>query len=395
MSSWIGSSHTARSVSKEHAPAMSSSRLDAPVAKPVSRETLLLDLLERLPDPRARRGRRHSVGSLVAVAVCAVLTNAQGFTAIAEWARDAGRRRLARLGMGRGVADESTFRRVFARLDADALDRLLGAWAVTKAMVVGGKRVYAIDGKSLRGARKGNAATSFLVAAFDHATGMVAAQVGIGGKDSEITAARTLLDLLDLDGAVVTLDALHTQTITAAQILAAGAHYVLTVKANQKTLYRLLKALPWARIPGASTTQTGHGRRATRTIKILDAPRWIEFGDAAQVAQLRRTVTKKGKKTIEVVYLITSADARTAPPATLATWIQGHWGIENRLHWVRDVTFGEDKSRIAGGNAPQIMASLRNVVIAILRNADWDNLAEATRHHARDLNRPIHTLLQT
>ena len=373
---------------------MPSSRLLAPASKPVSREDRLLELLAGLPDPRALRGRRHPVVGLVAVAVCAVMTNAQGFTAIAEWAADAGKRRLARLGMTRGAADESTFRRVFAKLDTAALDRLLGTWAITKAAVVGGRRVYAIDGKSVRGARKKGATTSFLVAAFDHATGMVTAQVGIGGKDSEITAARTLLDLLDLKGAILTLDALHTQTVTAAQILAAGAHYVFTVKANQKRLYRALKALPWAKIPATSTLQQGHGRQARRTIKVLDAPAWIEFGGALQVAQLRRTVTKKGKKTIEIVYIITSAPARTAPPTVLATWIRGHWSIENRLHWVRDVTFGEDGSQIAAGNAPQVMASLRNIVIAILREADWDNLAEATRHHARDRNRPILTLLQ-
>lgn len=374
---------------------MSSSRQVAPVSKPVSREAHLLELLDGLPDPRALRGRRYPLAALVAVAVCAVMTNAQGFTAMAEWAADAGKQRLVRLGMTRGGADESTFRRVFARLDTAALDRLLGAWVLTNAAVVGGRRVYAIDGKSVRGARKKGAVTSFLVAAFDHATGMVTAQVGIGGKDSEITAARTLLDLLDLKGAILTLDALHTQTVTAAQIMAAGAHYVFTVKANQRNLYRALKALPWTKIPAVSTVQRGHGRQVRRTIKVLDAPDWIEFGGALQVAQLRRTVTKKGTKTVEVVYVVTSAPARIAPPATLATWIRGHWSIENRLHWVRDVTFGEDGSQIAGGNAPQVMASLRNIVIAILREADWNNLAEATRHHARDLNRPIRTLLQS
>ena len=321
-------------------------------SKHVQRTGFLLELLGRVPDPRALRGRRHSAAALIAVAVCAVLTNAQGFTAIAEWARDAGRRRLSRLGMTRGVADESTFRRLFARLDADVLDRVLCTWACTRAGVVKGLRVYAIDGKSARGARKKGAARSFLVAAFDHATGTVAAQVGIGSKDSEITAARTLLDLLVLKGAVLTLDALHTQVVTAAQILAAGAHYVLTVKGNQKNLYAALKRLPWAKIPATTTTQQGHGRRATRTIKVLQAPSWITFAAAMQVAQLRRTTTTKGKKTVEIVYLITSADARTATPDVLATWVQGHWGIENRLHWVRDVTFGEDKSQIATGNAP-------------------------------------------
>jgi DNA invertase Pin-like site-specific DNA recombinase len=179
---------------------MPSLSIAAPETMPVSADDLLLDLLGRLPDPRARRGRRRTVSALVAVAVCAVLTGAKGFTAMAEWARDAGTKRLGKLGMSRAVADESTFRRVFARLDVEVLDRLLGTWAMTRAAVVDGRTVFAIDGKSIRGARKKGAATSFLVAAFDHATGMVAAQVGIGGKDSEITAARTLLDLLDLAG---------------------------------------------------------------------------------------------------------------------------------------------------------------------------------------------------
>lgn len=374
---------------------MPSSSIAAPETMPVSADDLLLDLLDRVPDPRARRGRRHTVAALVAVAVAAVLTGAKGFTAMAEWAHDAGSTRLGRLGMTKAVADESTFRRVFARLDAEVLDQLLGAWAMTRAAVVDGRRVFAIDGKSVRGARKKGSPKSFLVAAFDHATGMVAAQVGIGSKDSEITAARTLLDLLDLTGAIITMDALHTQHATAAKIRVAGAHFVLTVKANQRTLYCLLKALPWAKIPGITATDNGHGRRATRTIKVLQAPAWIEFQGALQVAQLRRTVTKKGKRTVEVVYLITSADARTAPPATLAAWVKGQWSIENRLHWVRDVTFDEDRSQVASGNAPQVMASLRNAVIAILRLNDWDNLAEATRHHARDLDRPITTLLQS
>ena len=97
---------------------------------------------------------------------------------------------------------------------------------------------------------------------------------------------------------------------------------------------------------------------------------------------MRRTVTRQGKKTVEVVYLITSADVRTAPPATLAAWVQGHWGIENRLHWVRDVTFDEDRSQVRTGTAPQVMATLRNLAISLLRLAGWTNIARGLRHHA-------------
>jgi len=123
-----------------------------------------------------------------------------------------------------------------------------------------------------------------------------------------------------LASAVITIDAMHTQHDTAQVILGRGADYVMTVKANMPALYKQLKKLPWAAVPAVSAVSTDHGRKARRTIKAVLAPAWIEFAGAAQVAQLRRTVTKKGKKTVEVVYLITSD--RDASPATLAAWVR-------------------------------------------------------------------------
>jgi predicted transposase YbfD/YdcC len=166
----------------------------------------------------------------------------------------------------------------------------------------------------------------------------------------------------------------------------------MTVKGNMPTLYRQLKKLPWAAIPAVSSVSTDHGRRACRTIKVALAPAWIEFAGAAQVAQLRRTVTKKGKKTVEVVYLITSDRDASPPP-----WPPGpadHWEIENKLHWVRDVTYQEDKSKVRTGNAPRVMASLRSLAISLLRLDGHTNIAAANRHHARDPQRTLH-LLQT
>jgi predicted transposase YbfD/YdcC len=142
-------------------------------------------------------------------------------------------------------------------------------------------------------------------------------------------------------------------------------------------------------VPARRVTSKGHGRRATRTIKVVTAPAWVEFAGAVQVAQVRRTVTRKGKKTVEVVYLITSADTREASPTTLAAWVQGHWGIENKLHWVRDVTFDEDRSRVRTGSAPHVMATLRNLAISLLRLAGSTNIAHALRHHAADNRRPL------
>jgi predicted transposase YbfD/YdcC len=164
----------------------------------------------------------------------------------------------------------------------------------------------------------------------------------------------------------------------------------MTAKANMPTLYKQLKKLPWSQIASVSSVSKDHGRRARRTIKAALAPAWIGFEGAAQVAQLRRTVTKKGKKTVEVVYLVTSD--RIASPETLAAWVRCHWHIENKLHWVRDVTYQEDKSLVRTSNAPRVMASLRSLAISLLRLDGHNNIAKANRHHARDPQRTLKLL---
>jgi predicted transposase YbfD/YdcC len=188
---------------------------------------------------------------------------------------------------------------------------------------------------------------------------------------------------------VVTADALHCQRGTARYITASGGHYLLTVKGNQPRLRAQLKALPWTQVPQTSTVSTGHGRRVRRTVKAVTAPTWLDFPGAAQVVQVRRTRTINGRKTIEVVYAICSLDTIAAPPATIATWLQGHWSIENALHWVRDVVFDEDRHQLRTGCGPQVMATLRNTAISLLRLAGHTRIAAGLRHHSRDPHRPI------
>ena len=295
------------------------------------------------------------------------------------------------LGAARGPAEESTFRRAFALVSADVLDRVLGAWLHTRAAEADGGLVIAIDGKTVRGAKNKNGKAPHLVAALAHGIGAVLGQVAVEEKSNEIRAVRELLKAFtDLAGAVFTIDAMHTQHDTAQAILGRGTDYVMTVKVNMPTLFRQLKKLPWASVPAVSDVSTGHGRRARRTVKVALAPAWIEFDGAPRVAQLRRTVTKNGKKTVEVVYLITSD--RDADPATLAAWVRSHWEIENRLHWVRDVTYQEDKSLVRTGNAPRVMASLRSLAISLLRLDGQTNIAAANRHHARDPQRTLQLL---
>jgi predicted transposase YbfD/YdcC len=358
---------------------------------PAARSQYLLDLLAQVPDPRKRRGRRHALAGLLAAGIAAVIAGSRSFAAIGQWAADAGPEALAALGAARGPAEESTFRRAFALVSADVLDRVLGAWLHTRAAEAGGRLVIAIDGKTVCGAKNKNGKAPHLVAALAHGIGAVLGQVAVEEKSNQIPAVRELLKAFtDLAGAVFTIDAMHTQHDTAQAILGRGADYVMTVKANMPTLCRQLKKLPWAAVPAVSDVSTGHGRRARRTVKVALAPAWIGFDGAAQVAQLRRTVTKNGKKTVEVVYLITSD--RDADPATLAAWVRSHWEIENRLHWVRDVTYQEDKSLVRTGNAPRVMASLRSLAISLLRLDGQTNIAAANRHHARDPQRTLQLL---
>jgi predicted transposase YbfD/YdcC len=360
---------------------------------PAARSQYLLDLLAQVPDPRKRRGRRHTLAGLLAVGIAAVIAGSRSFAAIGQWAADAGADVLAGLGAARGAAEESTFRRAFALVSPEVLDRVLGAWLHTRAVQAGGRLVIAVDGKTVRGAKDKTGKAPHLVAALAHGIGAVLGQAAVDAKSNEIPAVRELLKAFaSLAGAVITIDALHTQSDTAQVITGRQADYVMTVKGNMPTLYKRLKKLPWAAVPAFSAVSTDRGRRARRTIKVALVPAWIEFDGAAQVAQLRRTVTRNGKKTVEVVYLITSD--RNADPATLAAWVRGHWEIENRLHWVRDVTYQEDKSLVRTGNAPRVMASLRSLAISLLRIGGHANIAAANRHHARDPQRTL-KLLQT
>src|SRR5215472_3923175 len=307
-------SHSPSSATRDTRPPMTSSSMTA------ARSQYLLDLLAQVPDPRKRRGRRHPLAGLLAVGIAAVIAGSRSFAAIGQWAADAGSEVLAGLGAARGPAEESTFRRAFALVSPDVLDRVLGAWLWTKAVRAGGRLVIAIDGKTVRGAKNKDGKAPHLAAALAHGIGAVLGQVAVDARSNEIPAVRDLLKAFtDLAGAVITIDTLHTQSDTAQVITARGADYVMTVQANMPTLYKKLKKLPWPSVPATSAVTRDHGRRARRTIKVTLMPAWIEFEGAAQVAQLRRTVTRKGKKTVEVVYLITSS---SADPATLAAWVK-------------------------------------------------------------------------
>ncbi len=256
----------------------------------------LLAVFAQVTDPRKRRGRRHRLSVVLTLATCAVLAGARSFTAIAEWAADAGETVWSALGIVR-VPDASTFRRVFMLLDADALDTALGAWAAAATTpAAGARRRIAVDGKTLRGSRDGGTPGRHLLAAVDQQHAVVLAQRAVDVKTNEIGELKALLGGVNLTGAVVTADALHTQRDTAAWLVERGAHYFLVAKANQPGLATQLAALPWTKIrTRAHSIDQAHGRVETRVVKATEIRAGIGFPHAVQALQITRRRALAGR----------------------------------------------------------------------------------------------------
>jgi predicted transposase YbfD/YdcC len=369
--------------------------------------TDLLVALAGVPDPRPGGGRRHPLRYLLAVLVVAY--SSAGFaslTGAAQWAAGAGAEVLRALGARPdpllGVVtppSEATLRRAVNGLDATAFEMIAAQWTAANldvgAELAGGigRVAVAVDGKTVRGAKIPGQVTPHLLAAATHRTPVVLAQRQIPGKTNEIPCVALLLDDLraaghHLEKMVFTLDALHTQHSTATLIDDAGAGYVMTIKANQPSLLtaaadQLAATMntDQTRTPSRTVTSSrGHGRTEERQLHVTDAT-GITFPGAAQVFRvIRYTGGLDGQRTTkEVVHGITNLSADQADPAALATLVRNHWSIENSIHWVRDVTFGEDASRARTGTAPATLATIRNIVTTAIRRSGATSIAAARR----------------
>ncbi len=363
----------------------------------------LLEAVTAVPDPRNPRGLRYPLAGLLVVSVCAVMAGASSVAAIGDWLHDLDDIARARLGFVRAVPATTTMWRLLIRLDADLLATVLAGWLRGRAVPAGPRRpryrqVIAVDGKTVRGARRPDGSQVHLLSALDTSTGIVLAQITVDAKSNEIPAFTPLLDAVErllgsLHGLIFVADALHTQVGHANEIAARGAHLLIPAKGNQPRLFAQLKTLPWAQVPiGHQTRDAGHGRRETRTVKVitLHTPGGIGFPHAQQAIRITRTRTaiSSGKTTRETAYLTISLPATDAHPADLQEWIRREWLIENKIHYVRDVTFREDSHQARTGTGPAVMATLRNTAIGFHRSRGETNIARATRrasHRPHDL----------
>jgi predicted transposase YbfD/YdcC len=338
----------------------------------------ITDVFADLPDPRRETlNKRHLLVDVLTLAVCAVIGGAETWDAIAEYgrAKEPFFRRFLQL--PNGVPSADTFARVFARLDPKAFAQRFGRW-MAQACQATGLVPIAIDGKSSRAAKKATATGCLhTVSAWASQGRLTLGQVAVPDGSNEIAVIPDLLETLDLAGAIVTIDAAGCQKGNAQLIREGGGHYLLCVKGNQPALLQAVEAA--FADAGASgyeavafdhhaESDDGHGRRETRSVAVIYDPEGLPEGwpDVKAVVEVVRQREASGVSTTTTHHYI-SSQAGTA--LEMAERIRGHWGIENNLHWVLDVVFHEDQSRIREGHAGENLGLLRRVAVALLKRA--------------------------
>lgn len=345
----------------------------------------MVAVLESVPDHRSKFGRRYRLADVLALLVAAGLADATQAVAALEWAADQPAGVLAGFGFARRLPSVRTVGRILAGLDVDAVDAALSGWVEARdprhvveadrqtaagsgrQLVREPVRGLAFDGKVMRGARQvgqdGVVAQVQVLGATWHDSGVVAGQVQIAGGD-EIGAFEPLARRLTQagvlgPGVVATADAKHTQHETIQVVREAGAQFLLVVKANQPSRLAVLKSLPWAQIVGRTTREKAHGRKETRTVKVVE-PIGVDLGWDGAVQALKIVRTTTGKKTPnsaptrtrQTVYAITSLSPEQVTLEEIAELVRGQWVIENKVHRVRDSVFDEDRHAARTGNVP-------------------------------------------
>jgi hypothetical protein len=380
----------------------------------------LLGCFAAIDDPRDRRGIRYSLSTILGLCTAAAMSGQVLLADITAWISAANQEVLAAFGCrrdaeGRHVPPHpDTVERVFTLLQAQHLADGVGAWLAARAGVgpvaapiagSGWLPAIAVDGKAVRGAVDQDGQVPYLLAAATHGESVVLAERLIGAKTNEVPEFAPLLRGLakrvgGVGGCVFTMDAAHTVRAHATLITSElFAHYVMIVKQNTKKLYDKIDALDWANVPIAhQSIDVGHGRRDKRTIRVLDAPEDLGFPGAAQVFLVERYTTRTVRKrrngsrrykkvqvrSAVAVLGVTSLSAREAAPEHLAGYVRGQWTIENKIHWVRDVTFREDASQVRKSPKFRVMATLRNLTIGLLRQAGYTRIAATIRKIRND-----------
>lgn len=367
----------------------------------------LMAALEQIRDPRKARGVRYRLVDLLTLLILAKLGGEDSLKGMSEWVRLRGEALVNLLHLERNsLPHQTTYERLLDRLDSHQVEQVIGDFF---AQQTADNLSLSLDGKVLRGTiPAGETQGVHLLAVYSVEQGVVLMQVQVEADGNEITAAPGLLDQLDLQQRVVTGDALFTQAALCEQIVAAGGDYVLPVKANQPALRQAIADLFMPPVVSAAhnviplpsqltqTISSGHGRLEYRYLTVSSQLNtyltWPHVGQVFRLQRLRQS-HKSGKLTYEVVLGITSLTAQACPPQRLMQLLRHHWHIENRLHYVRDVTLHEDACKIRQPHRQRLLACLNNLVIGLIRQTPFSYVPEARRFFAVHYAQAFHLLL--
>lgn len=353
-----------------------------------------------LKDPRVERTRDHKLIDIIAVAILAVISGASGWQGMEDYGHSKQEWLEQFLELPKGIPSDDTFRRVFERLDPHEFQQGFHSWLSSLAGLLGAT-VVSLDGKTHRGSYDREQGQSALqtVSAWASEHRLILGQIKVDCKSNEITAIPALLELLDLSGCIITIDAMGTQKEIAQQIITARADYVLTLKGNHPTLYTQVnnwfesaQTRGWEDVDYSydERIEAGHHRLETRRVWCLRVEQLGELYQLNQWAALQTVViverTRRlwNQTTHEVQFYLSSLEAEAGK---IGRVIRQHWGIENQLHWTLDVTFGEDSSRVRRGHGPENLGLLRRLALNALhqeqsfkgslaskrRRAGWNN----------------------
>jgi predicted transposase YbfD/YdcC len=334
-----------------------------------------------IEDPRMQRTQLHKLGDVLFIAVCATICGANAFTAMEEFGRSKFAWLKQFLELPHGIPSHDTFRNVFIALKPEAFTECFMSWVKVLKVPIKNK-IVAIDGKTSRasGSKKTGKKALHTVSAWATEANLVLGQVVTEEKSNEITAIPPLLKMLELRGAIVTIDAMGCQKEIATVVRERGADYVLQVKGNQEHLEEdiigafaaLDEASAQERVEQGmdifETHDSKHGRKEYRCCETMPVPRTLrnlaEWKDLTSICRVARIYDEKGESKSEVRYFISSLSAGAK---RLAGAVRGHWGVENGLHWVLDMAFDDDRNRTETGDAPENLATLRRWVLSLLR----------------------------
>ena len=367
----------------------------------------LFECLGEVPECRLARGKRYPLNTVLALAVAARLAGYRGVTAFAQFARLLSQEQLKAVGAFYSESKQrytspsvTTFHNILAALPPETLDNAIGQWTAQHGTA---RAPVAMDGKDVRGASKQTEkGRRMMVAAVEHGSGLILGQVEVDSKSNEIPAVRELSNGLDLAGRTVTVDAMHAQHDTARCLLKGHADYVVSaVKDNQETILDDLRAIDWSDAPWHETLDKGHGRIERRRCTAVDltGDAWDGYADLYARRQAirierERELVKDGTRSIEVTYCLTSLGTERAGPEQLLALVRNHWHIENRLHYVRDFTYDEDRCRAYVRHLPHNLACLTNAAIAIVRcKGRFRYLPQANRHYAARAQDALDTIM--